>query len=104
MKIANVTLNKLTTREALDLGLTNIGCMFVRGEAKQKVKGYKTTFKSETEMHYELGNGRVELVKLDSTSEFEGVVQQDWCVRMFNLDTNEYVDYVAPLFAIRFVK
>lgn len=103
MKIANETLKKLTNREALDLDLMTIGCMFVRGEAKKRVKGFKTTFSSESEMHYEIETHRVELIKLNSTSEFDGEVKQDWCVRVFDYILNKYID-VQPLFAIRFVK
>ena len=43
MKITNVTLKKLTNEEAQNLDLISIGCMFVRGSAKQRVKGYKIT-------------------------------------------------------------
>lgn len=103
MKITNATLKKLTTREAIDLDLMTIGCMFVRGEAKQRVKGFKTTFKSESEMYYEVSTHRVELIKLDSTSEFEGEIEQDWCVRIFDYVLDRYID-AQPLFAIRFVK
>lgn len=105
MKIRNETLKKLTNKEAQDLGLFSIGCMFVRGDAKQRVKGYKTTFKSENEMHYECGNALVELVALNSKSEnIDGEVKQDWCVRVFDTSKMEYVTFVQPLFAINFVK
>ena len=104
MKIKNETLKKLTNREALDLGLIQIGCMFVRGEAKARIKNYKTVLKTETEMHYENEVARVELIALDSKTEVEGKKMQDWCVRVFSLVNNNYINYVQPLFAIRFVK
>lgn len=104
MKIKNETLKKLTNQEANDLELISIGCMFVKGTAKARVKDFKTTFKSETEMHYENEKIRVELIALASTTEYEGEIMQDWCVRTFDLNAKEYRDFTMPLFAIRFVK
>lgn len=104
MKIKNETLKKLTNREALDLDLISIGCMFVRGDAKQRVKGYKTTYKSADEMHYENDNVRIELTALASKSEFDGVMKQDWCLRVYDMNKMEYITFVQPLFAINFVK
>lgn len=105
MKIRNETLKKLTNEEALDLDLMSIGCMFVRGDAKQRVKGFKTVLKSESEMHYmSTNNKRVELIALTSQSERYGEIKQDWCVRIFDIDRDEYMRMVQPLFAINFVK
>lgn len=104
MKIRNETLKKLTNEEALDLGLISIGCMFVRGDAKQRVKGYKTTYKSADAMHYENENVRVELIALASKSTAYGEVKQDWCLRVFDMNKLEYITFVQPLFAINFVK
>lgn len=104
MKVKNETIKKLTSKEMQELGLISIGCIPVRGEAKCRVKGYKTTFKSDTEIHYENEFDRVELVKLDSKSWFDSKQMQDWCVRFFNKERNEYVSLVAPLWAINFVK
>lgn len=105
MKIKNETLKKLTNEEAQNLDLFSIGCMFVRGDAKQRVKGFKTILKSENEMHYmSTNNKRVELIALASKSERYGEIKQDWCVRIFDVDCGEYMRMVQPLFAINFVK
>lgn len=104
MKIRNETLKKLTNAEALDLGLMSIGCMFVRGTAKQRVKGYKTTYKSADAMHYENENVRIELIALASKTYYEGELMQDWCLRVFDMNKMEYIKFVQPLFAINFVK
>ena len=104
MKITNVTLKKLTNEEANNLDLISIGCMFVRGSAKQRVKGYKTTLKTEDEIHYENDNERVELIALASKSVFEGELMQDWCLRVYDKNKMEYITFVQPLFAINFVK
>ena len=104
MKITNVTLKKLTNEEANNLDLISIGCMFVRGSAKQRVKDYKTTLKTEDEIHYENDNIRVELIALASKSVFEGELMQDWCLRVYDMNKMEYITFVQPLFAIKFVK
>lgn len=104
MKIKNETLKKLTNCEAQDLNLASIGCMFVKGKAKQRVKGYKTTLKSETEMHYENDAFRVELIALASKTDYYGEPMQDWCVRVYVLNIDKYSEFVQPLFAINFVK
>ena len=104
MKIKNETLKKLTNTEALDLDLMSIGCMFIKGTAKQRVKGYKTTYKSADAMHYENENVRVELIALASKTCYEGELMQDWCLRVFDMNKLEYVKFVQPLFAINFVK
>lgn len=105
MKIKNETLKKLTSTEAQDLGLFSIGCMFVRGDAKHRVKGYKTTYKSADAMHYENETVRVELIALASKSaNMDDEMKQDWCLRVYDLNRMEYIAFVQPLFAINFVK
>ena len=104
MFVKNETLKKLTSKEAQDLDLYSIGCMFVRGEAKARVKGYKTVKRTETEMWYEdVQSGTVvELIRLDSVSIFDNKEMKDWCVRV--RDGERYARCVQPLFAINFVK
>lgn len=104
MKINNETLKKLTNTEAQNLDLFSIGCMFVRGDAKQRTKNWKNVLKSEDEMHYVNGYHRVELIKLDSKSIVFDEEKQDWCVRVYNMKFEEYERDVQPLFAINFVK
>lgn len=104
MKIRNETLKKLTNEEAQNLDLFSIGCVFVRGNAKQRVKGYKTTYKSADAMHYENGDVRVELIALASKSDWYGEIKQDWCLRVFDMKKLEYITFVQPMFAINFIK
>ena len=66
MRIANETLKKLTSKEAQELELFSIGCVFLRGEAKTRVRGYKTTMRTETEIHYTMDDVTVELIALNS--------------------------------------
>ena len=102
MKIANETLKKLTSKEAQDLGLFSIGCIFLRGEAKTRVKGYKTTMRTETEVHYTMNDVTVELIALDSKSVFMGSTMQDWCLRVNK--NGEYEKFVQPLFGTNFMR
>ena len=104
MKIRMETLKKLTNAEALDLDLMSIGCMFIKGTAKQRVKGYKTIYKSADVMQYEKDDMIVELIALASKTYYEGELMQDWCLRVFDTNKMEYIKFVQPLFAINFVK
>lgn len=101
--VKNETLKKLTNEEAQNLGLFRAGCMFVRGMAKKRVKGYKTVLSTESEMHYEQDGYQVQLVALASKSVYDGKEMQDWCVRIVNKD-GKYENMVQPMFAVNFVK
>lgn len=102
IKVENETLKKLTSREAQNLGLFSIGCLFLRGEAKTRVKGYKTTMRTETEIHYTMDDVTVELIALDSKSVFMGSKMQDWCLRVKK--NGEYEELVQPLFGMNFIR
>ena len=102
IKITNETLKKLTSQEAQNLGLFSIGCLFLRGEAKIRVKGYKTTMRTETEVHYTMDDVTVELIALDSKSIFMGSKMQDWCLRVKK--NGEYEELVQPLFGMNFIR
>ena len=105
MKILNETLKKLTREEALNLDLCDFGCIFVSGDAKKKVRGFKTVLNTEDEMHYlSKDNVRVELVALTSKNDFDGELRQDWCLRLFNVERKEYIRGVQPLLAAGFVR
>ena len=100
MKIKNKTIKKLTSEELNDLDCFSIGIVPVKGLAKARVKGYKTTFKSENEMHYthESGNFRVELIKT-ADKNYSG-----YAFRYYDLNKNKYEFVYLPLIACEFVK
>lgn len=100
MIIKNETIKKLTTEELNNLGCFDIGIVPVKGIAKARVKGYKTTFKSESEMHYtsEKGNFRVELIRTADTN-YSG-----YAFRYFDLNKSKYEFVYLPLIACEFVK
>jgi hypothetical protein len=99
-KVKNETLKKLTHEEINNLGLFDIGVVCVKGIAKARVKGYKTTLKSETEMHYtnEEKNFRVELIK-SADEEFTG-----WSFRYYDMAKEKYEFVYLPMIACEFVK
>lgn len=97
MKIKNETIKKLTTQEMSDLGCVNVGIILLHGKAKTRVSGFKTTLKTETEVHYENDFVRHEMIKLDG--------EDCWAYRCFDKEhKNEYIEFVQPLCAINFVK
>lgn len=96
MKMTNETIKKLTNKEMNDLGCFSIGIVLVRGIEKSRVKGCKTTLKTNDEIHYETENSRFELIKLASDNDF--------AFRYFNKTLGKYEDFVQPLVAINFVK
>lgn len=88
MKIENETIMKLSNKELNNLECMSIGICLIRGTAKQKIKvstGFmKAVTISENEIHFENEFVRHELIKLTSTSIFEGKEEQDWAYRFFN--------------------
>ena len=97
MKMTNETIKKLTNKEMNDLGCMNIGiCLYIADAGlKSRVKGFKTTLKSEDEMHYENGDSRIEFIKL---------ADKGYAFRIFEIDKNEYMDFVQPLWGMRFIR
>ena len=100
MKIKNETIKKLTHDELNELGVFDIGVVCVKGIAKARVKGFKTTLKSETEMHYthETKGYRVELIKT-ADSDFTG-----WAFRYYDIEKEKYEFVYLPMIACEFVK
>ena len=96
MRMTNETIKKLTNKEMNDLCCFTIGIVLVRGVAKCRVKGCKTTLKNQDEVHYETESYRFELIKLASDNDF--------AFRCFNKSLGKYEDFVQPLVAIDFVK
>lgn len=98
MIIKNETIKKLTNEEMNDLGCFSIGIGLVRGTPKARLKGFKTTLKSETEMHYECEYARFELIKLADES------GDCHAVRKFLKKENKYETFLTVFEMISFVK
>lgn len=100
MTIKNETIKKLTHEELNNLGVFDAGVICVKGIAKAKVKGFKTTLKSDSEMHYthESGNYRVEFVRTADT-EFTC-----WGFRYYDINKEKYEFVYTPIIVCEFVK
>lgn len=97
MKIKNETIKKLTSKEMNDLFCFDIGIVLLRGKAKTRVAGFKTTLKTETEVHYENDFVRHEMVKLSG--------EDSWAYRCFNKEyCMGYIMHVQPICALNFIK
>ena len=99
MKMTNETIKKLTNKEMNDLECMNIGiCLYICDAGlKSRVKGFKTTLKSEDEMHYETDDFKF-------TFEFIKMSDGTFAFRVFNNDTDEYENFVEPLWGMRFIR
>lgn len=104
MRLNNDAIKGLTIKELNDLGCVSVGVMPVRGIAKQRVGGLETTLKTDTEIHYENGNTRWELIKTKSVyydckgHEFYGYV-----LRKFVKESAVYDNFVQSLAVVYFV-
>jgi hypothetical protein len=99
MRVENDTLKKLTTKEVNGLGLGNIGCNPIKGIAKTRLKGLKTTMRTDNEIHYESDYNVHELIKLADVDEIP-----HWVHRVFNKESKKYEEFVQILMSIEFVK
>lgn len=102
MKLANETIKKLTVKEMNDIGCYNIGICLVKGKAKCRVKGCKTTKKTDDEIHYETDKFRFELIK--TADEMDNAESFSYAVRWFNKEKDEYEKWFPIMNAIDFVK
>lgn len=100
MTITNETIKKLTHEELNNLESFELGIICVKGIAKARKSGFKTTLKTETEIHYtnEEKGFRVELVKTADT-DFVG-----WAFRYYNINKEKYEHIYLPIIACEFVK
>lgn len=90
--IKNSTIKKLDMHEVAELGLYSKGIYTYKGQVKTRVKGLKTTFRTETETHFEGEHVRWEVIQIVATNN-EGV--NEYAIRCFSKDKNEYVDYMV---------
>lgn len=102
MKLMNETIKKLTTKEMNDLGCYNIGICMVKGKAKCRVKGCKTTKKTDDGIHYETEKFRFELIK--TADKMDNAGRFSYAVRWFNKEKDEYEKWFPILSAVGFVK
>lgn len=101
MTIQNYTLHKLSASEIGELGLCNHGIMLYKGNLKSRRNGWKTERPHEWEVHFIGTWQRVEFIRLP----FNPILGVDeWAMRIFDCNKNEYVNWVMPLSGIDFFK
>lgn len=100
MTIKNETIKKLTHEELNNLGAFDLGIICIKGIAKTRKAEFKTTLKTETEIHYtnEERNFRIEMVRTADT-DFIG-----WAFRYYDMNKEKYEHIYLPLIACDFVK
>lgn len=87
-RIQNSTIAKLTSEEAQNFGLANIGFGFYRGELKTRYNGMKRTSTDGVTFCYEGEAFRIEFTELQSDTE-----ERNWAARIFNKAQNHYEVY-----------
>ncbi len=97
MTVLNETIKKLTSKEIGSLGLYDQGIYTYKGVAKSRVKGLKTTFKTDSEIHYESEFCRWEVIK--TADDYDG-----HAIRCFNKVRNEYETFYEVLIGCNFMK
>ena len=98
-EISNYTISKLTRNEICSLGLTNIGIYTYKGALKKRVKGLKTTAKTDTLQYFENDNLRWEVIKIIPVA-----YECEYAVRLFNKTTDEYETFYPVLNGCEFFK
>ena len=98
-EISNYTLSKLTRNEIGSLGLMNIGIYTYKGTLKNRVKGFKTTAKTDTLQYFENDNVRWEVIKIIPVA-----YECEYAVRLFNKTTDEYETFYPVLNGCEFFK
>ena len=99
--IKNATIKKLDRQEIADLGLYSQGIYTYKGQVKSRVKGLKTTFRTESEVHFEGEHVRWEVIQIVTTND-EG--KNEYAIRCFDKDRNEYENFWAVLAGLKFIK
>lgn len=98
-EISNYTLSKLTRNEIGCLGLMNIGIYTYKGTLKNRVKGFKTTAKTDTLQYFENDKIRWEFIKIVPVA-----YECEYAVRLFNKTTDEYETFYPVLNGCAFFK
>ena len=97
--ISNYTLSKLTRDEIYCIGLMDAGMCAYQGTLKSRVKGFKTTLKTDTIQYFEDDNVRWEVIKIVADK-----FKNEYVVRLFNKHLECYEDFYPVLTPTNFFK
>lgn len=84
----NSTIKKLDRFEIAELGMYDLGIYTFKGDLKSRVKGFKTTLRTDDETHFEGEDFRVEVIKIVATNN-EGI--NEYAIRVFSEERAEYL-------------
>lgn len=98
-KIKNETIAKLTKQEISELGLLNVGIYTYKGTLKTRIKGFKTTLKSEEKQFFESEAVRYEVIKIVATCD-----EKEYAIRCYNKVKDEYEEHYNVLAGCKFFK
>ena len=98
-QISNYTLSKLTRDEIYCLGLMTAGIYTYHGALKSRVKGFKTTLKTDTIQYFENDDVRWEVIKIVPRN-----FKNEYAVRLFNKRLECYEDFYPVLIPTPFFK
>lgn len=91
-EIKNETIAKLTRVEIGKLGLLNVGIYTYKGVLKCRVKGLKTTVKTDEKQFFENDSVRWEAIKIVVTCD-----EPEYAVRCYDKIKDEYEEFYPAL-------
>ena len=98
-QISNYTLSKLTRDEIYCFGLMNAGIYTYHGALKSRVKGFKTTLKTDTIQYFENDDVRWEVIKIVSLN-----FKNEYAIRFFNKHLDCYEEFYPVIIPTNFFK
>ena len=98
-RVKNSTIAKLTSEEAQNLGLANIGFGFYRGELKTRCNGIKRTTEDNITFTFETPSVRLEFTELVRTGE-----TREWAARIWNKNREHYETYPMGITGCDFLR
>ena len=98
-QISNCTLSKLTRDEIYCFGLMNAGIYTYQGKLKSRVKGFKTTLRTDTIQYFEDDSVRWEVIKIVPHD-----FKNEYAVRFFNKHLECYEDFYPVIIPTNFFK
>lgn len=100
-EIKNETIAKLTRHEIGILGLNTVGIYTYKGELKSRLRGLKTTLKTDEQVNYESETVRWEMVKIVSSND-EGT--NEYALRCYNKEKEQYEEFYQVLIGCEFFR
>lgn len=98
-EIKNETIAKLTRNEISNFGLLNVGIYTYKGKLKCRVKGLKTTVKTDEKQFFEDDNIRWEVIKIVATCD-----EAEYAIRCYDKIKDEYKEFYPVLIGCNFFK